>query len=231
MPEDQSSSHFSENPIGSLVTIEERSTPWKERGEKPNWKIYSVDIQTSSGKVDFADIFTDEDGVSFIWPGIIDFAQLEETALGKIPSLLTADQQILHTDDTSTQKATKVIFSTVWENDPFREYSLSNKRHLQRYRNMLSKPGKITFARYDIDSPNLSYSFTADNVTASEHARQHPELAVRVPYGRELSESLIEWAASTHKDTATFTLDRQTLAEVTKRVNNTVDSDRQAQQA
>lgn len=206
------------------VTIVERMTPWKARGENPESKIYGIDIHTKSGVIKFADLSTDENESCFIWPGRIDFSNLETTAVEKVSSLFTSGKEKLNLDDEATQKATQTIFIMKGKHDSLREFALSNSRQLAAYKKTLIQPDKIAFARYDIVSPTLTYSFTADNPETD----QQDVLTISLPYSQHWTEDIVSFALQTHTDKSAFEITEADIKTVTELLLDTTKADKLA---
>ncbi len=220
LPEESSSSISSETQPQARITIEEQMTPWKMRGEKPEWKSYDIDIHTDSGVMNFANLFTDKNGASFIWPGTIDFSQLETTALGEISSRLTQGKEKLTLDDESTRKATQAIL--IMRDDtpttPLREFTLGNPRQLAAYREILTHSDNVSFANYHVEKPTFSYVFTGDNPVGI----QAEELAVRIPYSQNWTEEIVSFALQTHKNPSALEITPEEIKTITDTLSVTM---------
>lgn len=112
---------------------------------------------------------TEEKTTNLIWEGNLAFSRLEETAIDELSKIVSNNISPMTLDDPINRPLVRVVL--LGRHLGFKDESgknsdgrlLADLSDFQEYRHYLSDPNKIGWVRYDVEAPQLNYTFIACN--------------------------------------------------------------------
>jgi len=191
----------------------------KERNSKFDKKDWSYVLKQKNKAFGF--IFLSEKNYTLGWDGKIDFSKLEDIALQKVKSLFSLEVPV-KTIAIKPNVKSYIGYSSKDKSGLLEfDYNKKTQSELLMYDFLLKNSNIINFARYDIDSGNFNYTFTAENNENADVKKSgYSEITIKQPYSQSFTSSLFNWILETHRDSKR--LQDINVEEVTKQIKDIV---------